>query len=129
MELETERSERSVRVRPEEEAAGHGTTSRLAALSGMIGILILDLLALDDITTAGEWVPEFAFLVASLPALLFLGHMALKRPRSAPELEEGRRARLERGAEVDGRDDREGVRPRRPGGYGTDTWDPGRRPG
>lgn len=80
---------RSVAERPEGAGGSESSTRRLAALSGVITILILDLLALDDITTAGAWAVEFAFLVASVPALLFLGHMALKKPRERGELEEG----------------------------------------
>lgn len=83
-----ERPGGSVRAPSDDEGGMEGATRRLAALSGVITILILDLLALDDITTAGEWAVEFAFLVASLPALLFLGRMALRKPRDAAQLEE-----------------------------------------
>ena len=35
-------------------------------------ISVLDLLALDDVTTAGAWMPEIVFLIASIPALVTL---------------------------------------------------------
>ncbi len=46
--------------------------SRLGAAIGLVAITLLDLLALGDITTAGAWMPEIGFLMASVPALVVL---------------------------------------------------------
>ena len=59
-----------------------GRIRRVGSISGFLVILVLDLLALDDITTAGAWMPEFVWLLASIPALVTLGHFALKSPIS-----------------------------------------------
>lgn len=58
-------------------------SKRAAYASGLVVLLILDLLALDDITTAGAWFPEVAFLVVSIPALFTLGAKVLRQ--STPE--------------------------------------------
>lgn len=55
-------------------------TRRLAFSVGLIGILALDLLALDDLTTSAGGAAEMLFLVASLPALAYLGRTLLPRP-------------------------------------------------
>lgn len=68
---------------------------RLGSAIGLVTITILDLLALDDITTAGAWMPEIGFVVASVPALITLGYFTLRRRPSNPRLEpRGARDRL-----------------------------------
>ena len=49
-----------------------GSVRRLGSAIGLATISVLDLLALDDITTAGAWMPEIGFLIASIPALITL---------------------------------------------------------
>ena len=63
-------------------------SKRAAYASGVVVLLILGLFALDDITTAGSWFPEVAFLVVSIPALFTLGAKAVK-----PSTPEGPRLR------------------------------------
>ncbi|MEJ2207135.1 MAG: hypothetical protein P8170_23900 [Gemmatimonadota bacterium] len=42
--------------------------------------------ALENITPAGAWMPEFGFIIASIPAILVLGYHALRRsPRDGEE--------------------------------------------
>ena len=43
-------------------------------------LTLLDLLALDDITTAGAWMPEIGFVIASVPALITLSYFAFRGP-------------------------------------------------
>ncbi len=59
---------------------------RLGSAIGLVTITILDLLALDDLTTAGAWIPEMVFLVASVPALVSLGYFTFRRSASRREL-------------------------------------------
>ena len=56
-------------------------------VSGFIILLLLDLFALDDITTDGAWMPEILIILCSIPALLTLGYLTLKRPTLHPRLE------------------------------------------
>jgi len=51
---------------------------RIALVSGILTLLILDLLALDDITTSGDRIAETVFLIASIPALLTLARYLWK---------------------------------------------------
>lgn len=76
----------------EVEGEAPGTLRRIGAISGLITILVLDLIALDDITTAGAWMPEILVLLASIPALVTLGHLS-KRPGSRGPLGTGGAAR------------------------------------
>ena len=62
-----------------------GSTRRLGSAIGLATISFLDLLALDDITTAGAWMPEIVFIIASIPALLVLGNFVLRRPAGRNE--------------------------------------------
>lgn len=58
---------------------------RVGSAIGLTTISLLDLLALDDITTAGVWMPEIAFVIASVPALIVLAYFTFKRaPPSDP---------------------------------------------
>lgn len=80
--------------RPEEGGAPPGVLRRLGSLAGLGTISILDLLALDDITTAGAWMPEILFVIASVPALVVLAYYAFRSPtgdipRLPPGLDEG----------------------------------------
>ena len=43
---------------------------RLSAAIGLAALTLLDLLAMDDITTAGAWVPEIGFVMARLPSAI-----------------------------------------------------------
>lgn len=61
-----------------------GSVRRLGSAIGLATLAVLDLLALDDITTAGAWMPEIGFVVASVPALVVLAYYAFRGPR-APE--------------------------------------------
>ena len=54
------------------QAPPSGTVRRLGSAIGLATISVLDLLALDDVTTAGAWMPEIVFLIASIPALVTL---------------------------------------------------------
>ncbi len=56
------------------------TVRRGGCVVGLLALVILDLLALDDVTTAGARLPEVAFLIASIPALVTLGVLALRPP-------------------------------------------------
>lgn len=56
-----------------------GSVRRLGSTIGLVTLSLLDLLALDDITTAGAWMPEIAFVVASVPAIITLAYYALRR--------------------------------------------------
>ena len=67
-------------------------TRKAAYWSGIVTIGLLDFLALDDITTAGAWMPEIVFVIASIPALITLGVKAIAKPREGDELEGGRPA-------------------------------------
>ena len=51
-----------------------GSVRRLGSAIGLATISFMDLLALDDITTAGAWMPEIGFIVASIPALVTLAY-------------------------------------------------------
>lgn len=57
---------------------------RIALLSGMFTLVVLDLLALEDITTTSDWTVEVVFLIASIPVLLTFAHY-LRRDRRASE--------------------------------------------
>ena len=65
-----------------------GNVRRIGSISGFIMFLILDFLALDDITTAGAWMPEILVILCSIPALVTLGYYALK-PRGPQRRLEG----------------------------------------
>ena len=67
-----------------------GSVRRLGSVTGLVTLVLLDLLALDDITTAGAWMPEIGFIVASVPALVVLAYFAFRRtqrPSALPEAE------------------------------------------
>lgn len=49
--------------------------------SGLVALCLLDLLALEDLTTAGAWMPELAFLIASVPALVALLYVTFGKRR------------------------------------------------
>ena len=51
---------------------------RFGSAIGLGALSVVDLLALDDITTAGAWMPEIAFLVASVPALIVLAYYTFR---------------------------------------------------
>jgi hypothetical protein len=61
---------------------------RLGSGIGLATISILDLLALDDITTAGAWMPEIVFLIASIPALVVLAFFTF-RSQGPPSPDDG----------------------------------------
>ena len=74
-------------------AVGAGEPGRLwpiGSASAFAVVLLLDLMALDDITTAGAWMPEILFLFASIPALITTGHYTFRKRESPgpPRLEE-----------------------------------------
>jgi hypothetical protein len=52
---------------------------RIGSASLFLIVLVLDFLALDDITTAGAWMPEILFLIASIPALVTAGYYTFRR--------------------------------------------------
>ena len=52
---------------------------RIGSASLLLIVLVLDFLALDDITTAGAWMPEILFLIASIPALVTAGYYTFRR--------------------------------------------------
>lgn len=58
-----------------------GSVRRLGSAIGLATITVLDLLALDDITTAGAWLPEIGFIVASVPALVVLAYYTFRGSR------------------------------------------------
>lgn len=66
-----------------EPPAGFGPVRRMGSAAGFLTIAALDLLALDDITTAGAWMPEIAMVLVSIPALLVLAWFVV-RPSPAP---------------------------------------------
>lgn len=57
---------------------------RIALISGMFTLLVLDLLALEDITTTSDWRVETVFLLTSIPALLTFAHY-LRRDRGGSQ--------------------------------------------
>ena len=63
----------------------YGSVRRLGSGIGLATITLLDLLALDDITTAGAWMPEIAFLIASVPALITLAYFVFRSSPTLPE--------------------------------------------
>jgi hypothetical protein len=63
----------------------YGPIRRLGSGIGLATIGILDLLALEDITTAGAWMPEIGFLIASVPALIVLVYFLLARSTGEEE--------------------------------------------
>jgi hypothetical protein len=65
-----------------------GSVRRLGSATGLAALALLDLLALDDITTAGAWLPEIGFIVASVPALVTLAYFTFRRARDRPSLSE-----------------------------------------
>jgi len=65
-----------------------GYGRRLGSAIGLGTISILDFLALDDITTAGAWMPEIVFLVASIPALVVLAFFTFRSP-GPPQPDDG----------------------------------------
>jgi len=65
-----------------------GSLRRLGSAIGLVTISMLDLLALDDITTAGARMPEIGFVVASIPALVTLAYFTFRRtarPSTLPD--------------------------------------------
>lgn len=68
----------------------YGPVRRLGSGLGLATVLLLDLLALDDITTAGAWMPEILFLITSVPALITLAYFLFRPGPRPPELAEGR---------------------------------------
>ncbi len=62
-----------------------GYGRRLGSAIGLGTISILDLLALDDITTAGAWMPEIVFLIASIPALVVLALFTFRSSQGPPQ--------------------------------------------
>lgn len=68
-----------------ERQPSYGSVRRLGSGIGLTTIVLLDLLALDDITTAGAWMPEIAFLIASVPALITLTYFLLRSSSTLPE--------------------------------------------
>jgi hypothetical protein len=60
---------------------------RIGSSIGLATIGVLDLLALEDITTTGAWMPEIGFLIASIPALIVLGYFTFRRSPGAGERE------------------------------------------
>jgi hypothetical protein len=76
-----------------------GSVRRLGSAIGLVTITLLDLLALDDITTAQAWMPEIGFVIASVPALITLGYYTFRASRDrAPIQLTGHRTALPRGA-------------------------------
>ncbi len=61
---------------------------KIGYLSGFLVLLVLDLFALDDITTAGAWMPEIMVILCTLPALVTLGHRSLRTSGNRPPLED-----------------------------------------
>ena len=51
---------------------------RLGSAIGLVTITLLDLLALDDITTAGAWMPEIGFVIMSISALMTLMYFTFR---------------------------------------------------
>ena len=51
---------------------------RLGAAVGLVTITLLDLLVLDDITTAGAWMPEIGFVITRVPALMVLTYFTFR---------------------------------------------------
>jgi hypothetical protein len=72
-----ERTEERLPLEPPE-SPGH--LWRIGSASIFLVLLVLDFLALDDITTAGAWMPEILFLIASIPALVTFGYYTLRKP-------------------------------------------------
>lgn len=66
-----------------------GSVRRLGSATGLVTLVLLDLLALDDITTAGAWMPEIGFVVASVPALVTLAYYTFRRTGRSAVLPEG----------------------------------------
>jgi hypothetical protein len=66
---------------------------RLGAAIGLVTITLLDLLVLDDITTAGAWMPEIGFVITSVPALMVLTYFTFRGTTTnspcPPVLEDG----------------------------------------
>jgi hypothetical protein len=79
---------------PEYPSSPPGRIRQLGAISGFLVILLLDFLALDDITTAGAWIPEILILFASIPALGTLGYYGLKNPEPKRRLKAGEEEKM-----------------------------------
>ena len=66
---------------------------RLDSAIGLVTITLLDLLALDDITTAGAWMPEIGFVIMSIPTLMTLTYFTFRGTTTnspcPPVLEDG----------------------------------------
>ena len=62
---------------------------RIGSASLFLIVLVLDFLALDDITTAGAWMPEILFLIASIPALVTAGYYTFRRSPKRKSLPSG----------------------------------------
>ena len=67
--------------RPEPTAVTY-SVRRLGSAIGLATIGLLDLLALDDITTDGAFMPEVGFVIASIPALITLAYFTFWPRRS-----------------------------------------------
>lgn len=72
-----------------ERQPSYGSVRRLGSGIGLTTIVLLDLLAMDDITTAGAWMPEIVFLIASVPALITLAYFLLRSSSTLAEPTEG----------------------------------------
>ncbi len=81
----------------EDGSAHSGSVRRLGSAIGLVTITVLDLLALDDITTAGAWMPEIGFVIASIPALITLAYFTFRRGPQGALDEPERQGRLPRG--------------------------------
>ena len=65
-------------VGPEKRALSTGSFRRAGSAIGLVTITLTDLVALDDITTAGAWLPEVGLLIASVPALVTLAYFTFR---------------------------------------------------
>jgi hypothetical protein len=66
----------------EEQAPLYGNVRRLGSAVGLATISVLDLIALDDITTAGAWMPEIVFVIGTIPALVTMAYFVFHKPSS-----------------------------------------------
>lgn len=80
---------------PVREQPPYGSVRRLGSGIGLATILLLDFLALDDITTAGAWMPEIVFVIASVPALITLAYFLLRPLPALPGSEDRASHRLD----------------------------------
>jgi hypothetical protein len=66
----------------QEEAPLYGSVRRLGSAVGLATVSVLDLIALDDITTAGAWMPEIVFVIGTIPALVAMAYFVFHKPGS-----------------------------------------------